>query len=308
MARRRRGRPLDGWIVLDKPAGMSSAQAVGAVKRLTRAVKAGHTGTLDPFATGVLAVALGEATKLSQIVMDGAKEYRFELRWGAETETGDTEGAVTATSDARPDADAIGATLPRFTGEIEQVPPAYSAIKVAGERAYALARAGGAPELDARRVRIFELRHEGCVSDRADAFVVRCGKGTYIRSLARDLARALGAAGHVATLQRTRVGPFAIEDAISLEMLETLVHSAADSAFVLPVETALDDIPALALTESEADRLRRGQPVPVLREANLATVRALDDGETLAAVSGERLVALTRLEGRQVHPVRVLNR
>lgn len=311
MARRRKGRPVNGWLVLDKPAGMTAAQAVAKAKWAFQAQKAGHAGTLDPLATGVLPIALGEATKTVPYVMDGPKEYRFTVRWGVATETDDTEGAVAETSDARPTAAEIRAVLPRFTGEIMQRPPAYSAIKVGGERAYDLARDGAPPELAERPVFVERIDLvETPDADRA-VFEIRCGKGTYVRSLARDLARALGTVGHVEMLRRTAAGPFAESDAISLEKLETLRHSPPESGeapdFLLSVEAALDDIPALALTESEAGRLRNGQPVPVLRTENRECIAPLDDGDMLRALSGGRLVALTRLEGRQVHPVRVFN-
>jgi len=304
---RKRGRPINGWLVIDKPAGMTSAAVVGRVRRMLDAAKAGHAGSLDPLATGVLPVALGEATKTVSYVMDGAKAYGFTVRWGEERDTDDAEGAVIATSPVRPGEDEIRRALAGFVGEIEQVPPAYSAIKVDGRRAYDLARARQTPALESRRVRIERFDLAGQADADHATFVVECGKGTYMRSLARDLARALGTVGHVVQLRRTRVGPFAEEEAISLDHLTSLGHSAADFGHLLAVETALDDIPALALTESEAVRLRRGQPVPVLRSANRERIRDLADGDVLCALSGGRLVAFTRLDGNQVYPVRVLN-
>ena len=307
MARRRRGRAINGWLVLDKPAGMTSAQAVAKVRYLLDAAKAGHAGSLDPLATGVLPIALGEATKTVSYVMDGAKAYRFTVRWGESRDSDDADGALTGTSGKRPDEAEIRAALAAFRGEIMQVPPTYSAIKVDGKRAYALARANAAPELEARGVRIdrYELV-DLPDADRA-SFLVECGKGTYMRSLARDLAASLGTLGHVTRLRRVSVGPFLEKHAISLENLTALGHSAALSDCLQPVETALDDIPALAMTESEAGRLRRGQPVPVLRTANRERIRDLTDGCVLCALTDGRLVAFTRLEGNQVYPVRVLN-
>src|SRR5690606_18006997 len=226
MGRRRSGRPVHGWVVIDKQAGMSSAHVVARVQRLIGAAKAGHGGTLDPLATGVLPVALGEATKTVAYVMDGRKRYRFTVRWGEARDTDDSEGAVTETSDARPDRDAIVAALGDFVGLIRQTPPAFSAIKIDGRRAYALARAGEAFAVEPREVQIdsFELI---ALQDRDHAvFDVHCGKGTYMRALARDLARRLGTVGHIAALRRTAAGPFDEAAAISLESLESLVHSA----------------------------------------------------------------------------------
>ncbi len=303
----RRGRPVNGWLIVDKPAGPTSAAVVARVRWILDAAKAGHAGSLDPLATGVLPVALGEATKTVAYVVDGAKSYRFTVRWGEARSTDDAEGEVTATSDVRPGEADIRAALGRFTGEIEQSPPAYSAIKVGGRRAYALARANQTPELAPRTVKV----HRFELADLPDAdhaeFLVECGKGTYMRALARDLALALGAVGHVSRLRRTAVGPFAEADAISLDNLAALGHSAAAPEHLLSVEAPLDDIPALAITESEANRLRRGQPVPVLRTANRECIRSLADGDVLCAMSGGKLVAFTRLDGNQVFPVRVLN-
>jgi len=256
MARRRRGQKVDGWVVLDKPAGMTSTQAVGAVRRIFDAAKAGHGGTLDPLATGLLPIALGEATKTVPYVMAGMKTYRFTLRFGEARSTDDAEGEVVATSAARPSDAEIRAALPAFVGRIRQRPPSFSALKVGGQRAYDLARAGEAVELAPREILIerFEL------IERPDAdhavFEVRSGKGAYMRSLARDLAEALGTVGYVAALRRVAVGPFLEADAISLDSLRALGHIPAASRHLLPVATALDDIPALAVTDSEASRLR----------------------------------------------------
>jgi tRNA pseudouridine55 synthase len=296
----REKRKIDGWVVLDKPFGLGSTQAVGRVRRLFGAEKAGHGGTLDPLASGVLPIALGEATKTVPFVMDGRKEYRFTLRLGEARSTEDAEGEVTATSDSRPADDAIRAALPAFVGEIEQVPPVFSALKVGGKRAYDLARAGAAVELRPRKVTIERLELLGRPDrDHAD-FVVGCGKGTYIRSLGRDLAVALGTVGHLSALRRTVAGPFREEAAISLSKLEALGHIPPLLGALAPVATALDDIPAQALTEAQADRLRQGQPVLLTRDAppSGALARAELEG---------KLVAIVRSDGVALRPVRVFN-
>ena len=300
MARRKKGDKVDGWVVLDKPVGLGSTPAVGKVRRLFGAQKAGHGGTLDPLASGVLPIALGEATKTVPFVMDGRKEYRFTLRFGEARSTEDAEGEVTATSEVRPDDAAIASALPAFIGEITQMPPAFSALKIDGKRAYDLARAGETVELKPRQVLIERLEFTGRLDrDHAD-FVVQCGKGTYIRSLGRDLALALGTVGHLSMLRRTAAGPFREEAAISLSKLEALGHIPALLGALAPVATALDDIPALAMTEAQADRLRQGQPVLLTRDAppSGALVRAEQDG---------RLVALVRSDGVSLQPVRVFN-
>ncbi|MHA1536590.1 MAG: tRNA pseudouridine(55) synthase TruB [Alphaproteobacteria bacterium] len=307
MGRRRKGQEINGWVIVDKPAGVTSARAVARVRGTLDARKAGHAGTLDPLATGVLPVALGEATKTITYLVDAAKSYRFVLRWGLATATDDAEGEIVARSDIRPDETAIRAGLPAFVGRISQTPPAFSAVKIDGQRAYAIARAKGEVRLEPRYVRVDRFELEAVIDEDHAAFLVTCGKGTYMRALARDLARALGSVGHVAELRRTGVGPFKEEMAISLEEFSSLGHSAAALGHLLAVETVLDDIPALAVTESEAGRLRSGQPVPVIRAGNQECIRDLADGAVLCALSDGKLVAYTRLEGRQVHPVRVLN-
>ena len=300
MGRQKKGEKIDGWVVLDKPLGLGSTQAVGRVRRLFGAQKAGHGGTLDPLATGVLPIALGEATKTVPFVMDGRKEYRFTLRFGEARSTEDAEGEVTATSPVRPADDAIRSALVRFTGEIEQMPPAYSALKIGGQRAYDLARAGETVVLTPRRVRIDRLELLSRLdADHAD-FVVGCGKGTYIRSLGRDLALALGTVGHLAALRRTVAGPFREEAAISLSKLEALGHIPPLLGALAPVTTALDDIPALALADAQADRLRQGQPVLLTRDAP-------PPGTLVRAEAGSKLVALVRSDGKSLQPVRVFN-
>jgi tRNA pseudouridine55 synthase len=307
MARKRKGRPIDGWLVLDKPLGLSSATAVAKVKRALDAAKAGHGGTLDPLATGILPIALGEATKTVSFVMDGAKAYRFSVRWGVQTNTDDAEGVAVAENPHRPDAAAIRAVLPRFTGTIQQVPPVYSAIKVNGERAYALARADEEPELAARPVVIDGLDLVECPDPDTALLEVRCGKGTYVRALARDIALALGTVGHVVTLRRIACGPFREKDAISLDKLEGLGHIAAFADHVLPIATVLDDIPALALTEDEARRLASGQSVSLTTVASRSSRSIPPDGATVQASSQGRVVALARIESGMIRPVRVLN-
>ncbi len=308
MARTRKGDKVDGWLILDKPAGLSSAGAVAAVKRLFNAAKAGHAGTLDPLATGVLPIALGEATKTVAFVQDGAKAYRFTLRWGEARDTDDAEGAVTATSELRPADAAIRAALPSFVGEIEQLPPAYSALKLQGRPAYARARAGEVVELAPRRVRIDRFELESCPDPERAVFRVECGKGTYIRSLARDLARVLGTVGYVAELRRLTVGRFGADTAISLENLASLGHSPARFSHLRPVETARDDIPALAITEADSLRLRQGQAVRVRRAAH---EQGPEPSRVALATAKGRPVALVQVEPDAeyllVRPQRVLN-
>ncbi len=307
MGRKRRGRAVHGWMVIDKPAGMTSAAVVGKARRLTGAAKVGHGGTLDPLATGVLPLAFGEATKTVAWAMDGAKVYRFTVRWGEARATDDAEGAVTATSDARPTIEEIASVLPRFIGDIDQVPPAYSAVKVSGKRAYALARDNQPVDLPPRPVIIHRLELIGAPDADHAQFEAETGKGAYMRSLARDLAVAVGTVGHIEKLRRTRVGPFAKEDAISLEKLAALGHSAPLADYLLPVETALDVIPALVLTEAEARRLQRGQPLPVLPVASRSPLTDIAQGAVVCAMAEGRLVALARIRGGEIWPLRVLN-
>ncbi len=304
MGRRRKGRPVHGWLVLDKPIGLTSTQAVAAAKRLADAAKAGHAGTLDPLATGVLPIAFGEATKTVSFVVDGTKSYRFTVSWGRETTTDDAEGEVVAESSARPTKADIETVLPAFTGEIMQVPPHYSAVKVEGQRAYDLARDGEAFELKPRPVAIRRLE---LVEHDADSSVLEadCGKGTYVRALARDLGRALGCFAHVSALRRTRVGPFADSRTISLAKLEEMSHSAAGREAVLtalkPVETALDDIPAPAISGQDAARLKRGQAVLIRgRDAPIL------EGPVYAMSRG-LLVALGEVQCGELRPTRVFN-
>lgn len=261
--------PLSGWLILDKPRGMGSTQGVSAVKRVLRQngyakTKVGHGGTLDPLAEGVLPIALGEATKLAGRMLDSDKIYAFTIRFGEETETLDTEGAVVATSDVRPTLAEVEAVLPRFTGPIAQVPPAYSALKVDGQRAYDLARSGQAVELKARAVTIHSLtiRHPGLRrGDEVDqvTLIAHVSKGTYIRSLARDIAQVLGTCGHVTYLRRTKAGPFTQAQAISLDKLEEAAKGRGLEHLLLPLEAGLDDIPALCLDQTSAQAVRQGR-------------------------------------------------
>ena len=262
--------PVHGWLVLDKPHGMNSTKAVAIAKRLFRADKCGHAGTLDPLASGMLPIAFGEATKTVQYAQDGEKQYRFTVKWGEERSTDDLEGEVTQISADRPTRVRIESILKDFTGEISQIPPAFSAIKVEGERSYDLARAGDAVALKARPVTIKSLALAACDTDTA-TFETTCGKGTYIRALARDMGRVLGCCGHVIALRRTAVGPFREADMIPLDKLEELSHKApggdAITGLLRPLETVLDGIPAWPVKDAEAQRLRQGQPV-LLRGAN----------------------------------------
>lgn len=309
MARKRSGQPIHGWIVIDKPEGMTSARVVARVRAITKAAKAGHAGTLDPLATGVLPIALGEATKTVAWVVDGLKAYRFTVRWGEERDTDDTEGTVAETSEMRPSEVEIGAALPQFIGAIKQTPPIYSAIKVGGRRSYSLARADEAVSLEARTVRVESVELVQTPDRDHAVFEVRCGKGVYIRSLARDLARSLGTFGHVCQIRRLAAGPFNEASAISLDHLDALGHSAPPSSYLLPVETALDDIPALALTEIQVEHLRHGRPVRVRGPGGLRFVDTenLEQDLTVCAMAGDQLVALVRVDGDELRPVRVLN-
>lgn len=307
MARRRKGRPLHGWLVVDKPSGVTSTQVVGRVRRSLDAQKVGHGGTLDPLATGVLPLALGEATKTVNYVVDAGKTYCFTLRWGQETSTDDSEGEITAEHGKRPAKDEIEAALAALTGEIEQIPPRYSAIKVDGRRAYDMARAQECFDLEPRRIRI--ERFALIAMDDADhaRFEVDCGKGAYMRALARDLGRVLGTAAHIAALRRTAVGGFHESRAISLETLESLGHSAAASGHLLPLDAALADIPAMALSEMEAGRLRCGQAVSLLARVHKDRIQGLHQGTVVYATSGGTPVALARFKAGELLPIRVLN-
>jgi tRNA pseudouridine55 synthase len=300
--KKREKRDVDGWLILDKPIGMTSTHAVAVVKRAFAAKKAGHAGTLDPLASGVLPIALGEATKTVPFVMDGRKTYRFTVRWGVETDTDDAEGKVIATSDVRPDEAAIIAALPAFTGDLMQTPPKFSAIKIAGERAYDLAREGAEVVLEPRPVHIGRL----AIVARPDVDHVEleaeCGKGTYVRAVARDLGRALGTFGHVVALRRTAVGPFSESTAVSAEQLpQPEAGAPAGRGPLLPVQVGLSELPAFQISRSDAARLARGQSVIVRgRDAPIVSGCA-------AASSEGTLIAIVDAEGGELRPRRIFN-
>jgi tRNA pseudouridine55 synthase len=296
--------PIHGWVNLDKPKGLTSTQALGKVRKILGGKKAGHGGTLDPLASGVLPLAFGEATKLIPYIMDGKKIYRFTIGWGEARSTDDEEGEIVATSPSRPTEAAIRAALPRFTGVIMQKPPAFSAIKIDGERAYDIARRGDMPVMEERETRIDSFELIAILNENLAEFRVFCGKGTYIRSLARDLGEHLGTRGHVKSLIREGVGPFRLESSISLEKLEEIAHNSAASAdgfagALLPLTSALDDIPALEITASEAHKLRQGQAILIRPQA----VDLMDKGTVMALHAGQP-VAMIEARSGAFHVVR----
>jgi tRNA pseudouridine55 synthase len=308
MGRRKKGDAVSGWVCLDKPYDLTSTSAVSRVRRLFNAQKAGHAGTLDPLATGVLPIALGEATKTVPFLMDADKTYRFTIAWGRTTATFDREGETTASSDVRPTPEAVAEALPAFVGEIQQIPPAFSAIKVDGERAYDLARAGEVVELQPRTVTIHGARVIGAPDRDHVEIEMDCGKGTYVRAVVRDLAEALGACGHVDQLRRTRVGGFTEARAIGLEKLEEFGHKAALSEALLPVETALDDIPALAVTAEDAFRLKQGRPIVLVpRQVEALKARLAPGSRTVSAMAGGSIVALCEMRAGRLEPARVFH-
>jgi len=307
--RKKKGRPVSGWVILDKPVGMGSTEAVSKVKWLFQAEKAGHAGTLDPLASGMLPIALGEATKTVPYVQDGAKVYRFTVAWGEERATDDLEGGVTKSSDARPSEDDIRAIMPKYTGVIMQTPPRFSAIKIAGERAYDLAREGETVDIPAREVEIgrFDLIER---DDNSAVFEIECGKGTYVRSLARDMGRDLGCYGHIATLRRTEVDPFTPDDFVTVEELEAASPRPKGETDVLPdfsaidtlvVDTgaALECLPQVTVNDDAAHRIRLGNPV-IIRGRD-APVEA----DEACAVARGRLVAIGAIEAGMFKPKRV---
>jgi tRNA pseudouridine55 synthase len=313
MSRKRKGNPVHGWVIVDKPSGVTSTQVVAAVRKIFDAQKAGHAGTLDPLATGVLAIALGEATKTVPYAMDAQKTYRFTATWGEGRDSDDSEGKVTETSDVRPTREAIEGAIPGLTGAITQVPPIYSAIKVDGERAYDLARDGEAVELQSRTVLIHEARLLETLDLDHAVFEMRCGKGTYVRAWVRDIARALGTVGHVSQLRRTSIGGFKENAAVPLETLRGFMHSPAAFEHLRPISTALDGIPALAVAGPDAVRLRSGNPI--LMRANLFAriADAFPEENDLSGLTvylstqeGEP-VALAALEQGELRPFRVFN-
>lgn len=301
MSRRKKGEDVSGWIVLDKPEEMTSTHAVSAIKRVFNANKAGHAGTLDPLASGILPIALGEATKTVPWLMEAQKTYLFTIKWGVSTQTQDREGEPTATSDVRPKPEQIRAALKDFIGELEQVPPQFSAVKVDGERAYDIARSGEAVELEPRLVEVHEAELVGTEGQDLATFRVRSGKGFYIRALVRDLAAKLGAEGHVWRLRRTAVGPFKEAESVTLDALVDLGHKGAASERLKPVETALDDIPALAVSSADAARLAKGQAVLLRgRDAPIFT-------GTVYVTAAGRLLALAEVDRGEIVPKRVFN-
>lgn len=314
MARRRKGNPVHGWVNFDKPLGMTSTQAVGKVRWIFGAQKAGHAGTLDPLATGILPIALGDATKTMPYLVEAKKTYEVEIKWGERTDTLDAEGDIVAVSDVRPSKQEITDILPEFIGEISQIPPAYSAIKIDGKRAYDLARAGDAPKMKPRPVQIDGLEilevHENSAVLRVD-----CGKGTYIRSLARDMAFALGTEGSVKTLRRTRVGAFREDASFSLDVLEELRHKARATDGLLSLSTALDDIPVLAVNENEKFDLKQGRAI-VLHPSIFASLKASFRPRIIGDIDASRMVlakfegveiALCEARAGQLSPKRVFN-
>ena len=311
MGRRKKGNPVHGWVILDKPLGMGSTQAVAKVRHLFNAKKAGHAGTLDPMATGILAIALGEATKTVPFAMDADKVYRFTASWGESRDSDDAEGAVTGTSPARPSRAEMEAMLPRFTGTLIQVPPAYSAVRVGGERAYDLAREGETVVLEPRQVEVFEARLLGATADTAE-FEILCGKGTYVRSWVRDIALALGTLGHVSALRRTRLGGWEEKDAVALDTMTPFMHSPAAFAYLKPLSTALDGIPALAVGGPDTVRLRSGNPI-LIRATLLAKMKGGFDGDELPGQTvflheeDGTPVALAEIAGGELRPFRVFN-
>lgn len=312
MGRRNKGQKIDGWINLLKPEGLTSTQALGKVRRIFDAQKAGHAGTLDPLASGVLPLALGEATKTISFMQDKQKGYVFTVKWGEQTDTDDREGRVINISKNIPCPNDIEAILPEFLGDIEQVPPQYSAIKVQGKRAYDLARSGEAVELKSRIVRIETLEIlKTCQKTAQTTFKILCGKGTYIRSLARDMALKLNSFGHVSYLQRTQVGGFLLENAISLEKLAEMRDSSAEIEALLPVQEALDDIPALSIKEQEIIKLQRGQVLNLLQKPDYKRLTDIGLGEkskqTALALFQNRPIALIEVIGAEVKPIRVFN-
>jgi tRNA pseudouridine55 synthase len=305
--RKPRGRALDGWLIVDKPQGLTSTDVVNRVRRWFDAQKAGHGGTLDPLATGILPIAFGAATKTVPYIMDSTKIYRFTLKLGEQRDTDDADGRTIATSDVRPSDEQIRAALPAFIGDIMQIPPIYSAIKIAGERAYDMARDGRAPVMEARPARVdrFELIARPD-ADTAE-FEVQSGKGVYMRSLARDIAVACGTLGHISVLRRLRVGPFLESNAILLDKLQPGEDSEpASPNLLLPVVTALADIPALALTDAEVSSLSHGQAISLVDLMGRIPLAANPDGGLARAMAGGRVIGLCRLEEGWLKPERLL--
>jgi tRNA pseudouridine55 synthase len=309
MGRNKKGVAINGWLNLDKPLGLTSTQALGRVRRILNAQKLGHAGTLDPLATGILPIALGEATKTIQYAQDRDKVYSFTVKWGEATNTDDCEGEVISTSDKRPSVEDIQKLIPRFVGDIEQIPPQFSAIKIDGQRAYDLARDGEVVDIKSRIVSVYGLTLLATTADSAD-FELECGKGTYVRSIARDMGQILGCFGHVITLRRLAVGNFTEEGSISLDEFEKIMQNSTPDQVLMPVETALDDIPALAMTALEISRIRQGQTLKFLSRQDIdrLSVAGIDEmTDLILAIGDNKPLALLHKDGIELHPVKVFN-
>lgn len=314
MARRRKkGRPISGWVILDKPLDMTSTQAVGKLKWLFQAQKAGHAGTLDPLASGILPIALGEATKTVPFLMEAQKTYAFTIKWGESRDTADAEGDVIATSDKRPSVEEIEALIPQYLGNRLQTPPKYSAIKIDGERAYDLARAGEDFKLKAREVTLHDFKIMAMETSDETAFQITCGKGYYVRSLAQDMAKALGAEGYISSLRRLSVGPFEIEQSFGLAKLEEMRHKGALQEALMPLHLALDDIPAIDVNKAEASSLKQGRAIVLLPHIlsewqDTAGQNADGSLSRLAcAMMGEEAVGLCEIRAGRANPTRIFN-
>lgn len=301
----------NGWIIIDKPQGITSADVVRRIKNKLGKAKVGHAGTLDPLATGVLPIALGCATKMMPYLSDTGKEYDFVVKWGQSTDSCDADGQITDVASGRPSVDEIQAVLPKFKGKLKQTPPVYSAVKVGGQRAYDLARKGKDVKLEAREIEITSLQllptDKGSKYDSEDyaAFKVICSSGTYVRSLARDLAESLGTLGHIVSLRRRRSGKFTIQDAILLETFEQIEHLTPRSEIIIPADTVLDDISVLALTEIEARTLVSGNPIPALPLLTRNNAK-VTDSLLFRMTYKDRFIVLAQLQGAAFRPARVL--
>ena len=300
--RHKKGENLNGWLIVDKPRDMGSTQVVNLTRRLFNAKKNGHAGTLDPFATGILPIAFGEATKLLPYVTDGRKEYEFVIQWGKATNTDDSEGELIGESDRIPSREEILGVIPSFIGKVVQIPPAYSAIKINGQRAYQLARKGEDVVIPERVIEIYDLELLEELPNHQARFRVECSKGTYVRTLGHDLAVKLGTCGYLQELRRTKCGQFGLESKILLENIKNIVHSDALKEILLPLETSLRDIAEIAVSEADADKLRKGQGVSprAYKVQNLI-------GQEAAAFYDESLVAIVRIEEKRISPLRVFN-
>lgn len=310
MSRNKKGVAIHGWVNIDKPQGLTSNQVLGRVRRMLNAQKLGHAGTLDPLATGILPIALGEATKTIPFVQDRDKVYRFTATWGEERNTDDAEGEIVKTSALRPTSADIEGLIPRFLGDISQVPPQFSAVKINGERAYHLARQGEEFDIKPRTVTVFDLKMVNFDQNLTE-FEMECSKGTYVRAIARDMGRIFGCFGYISRLRRLAVGNFSEENAISLDEFEKMVLTSPADRYLMPVETVLDDIPALALTDIEIGRIRQGQSIRLisrqdLERLDLSGIDGASD-ELILALGDHGPVALLERDGPELHPVRVFN-